>query len=227
MNAKTQSQVAQATNVTTANIDNGFDEEVSTGEARRPYALLEDESRIQVVITSFTALGNESFRGDDGKVTESYKISLQMTSSRLRKYEDGGEAKGNVEFNSKYTFSMHEKSKMVKDGLLEALGADLTKVYKLNEFAALVLGKVVSGRVKHRKYKTKEGVEAIAQDLEAFKVVKEPMDTEELILGWRVPFTLVKKHPDKMCLPAKAIRVGGKAQPCASWQPADSTEKIV
>lgn len=213
------------TNPATAPIDNGFDEDVSTGETRRPYALLEDESRVQVVVTSLTAIGNESFRGADGKETVSYKINLQLTSSRPRRYEDGEEAKGLVEFNAKYTFSMHEKGRMATEGLLEAIGADTTKVYKLNEFAALVLGKVISGRVKHRKYKTKEGAEAVAQDLEAFKPVKDPMDIEEIVANWKVPFALVKKHPDKPCLPYGALRAGGKAQPVATWAPAEAMEE--
>lgn len=171
-------------------------EEVSASGAGRKLLLIEEETRLKLFIDSMTIIGLEDYTGADGKTTTNYKIGLGFTSNREQKYEDGEGTGRKVTFFKVFTFSFHEKSGMVKSGLVEALVYDTSNL-KLTEFLAACVGKQISAMISHRKYKNKQLQDSVAMDIEKFKKVVETEDFEDAVSAWEPPFMAVKLYSDK------------------------------
>jgi len=172
-------------------------DEVDASGASRKYQLLEEETRLKLIIDSMLIVGLEDYKGDDGKVTTNYKIGINFTSNREQRYDDGEGSGRKVTFFKMYTFSFHEKSGLIKGGLIDALGYDITASTKLTDFLAGCVGQQVSAMINHRKYKTKQGQDAVAMDIEKFKAVKDKEDFDDSLSSWTVPYLAKKSYPDK------------------------------
>lgn len=168
----------------------------------KPYAKIEDETRLTVVVNSIYVIGDEDIRQPNGSVKTRFAVGIQYDSLRALRFEDGEETGRNHSWFNAITFSFHDKSTMVTSGLAAALGIPKDKTL-LTDFIKLGLGKQISARVKHRKY-TLDGVEKTATDLEAFKAVLQTEDFKEVISKFLPHRQAVKRYPAcKFCFAAQ------------------------
>lgn len=167
---------------------------------------LAEEIRIPIMITSVTLVGNEVFKAADGKETISYKLGLGLTSNTPYVSESGEVIEGFHEFFTRYTASTAPKSGMFKDGLVEACGlgdaSDLTKMVNA------LIGKKISAMTKYRAYKTRNGENRIAVDLEKFKALTTEEDFKDVESVERIPYTASKNYVGKKII----TTVNGKAK---------------
>jgi len=180
-------------------------EDVSASSSRK-IKLVDEETRLKFTIDSITVIGNEDFKGPDGKTTTSYKIGIGLTSNRPQRYEDNGEETGRyVNFFMPMTLSFDPKSNIIKCGLADAVGHDLSKV-KLVDVIGSFVGKQVSGMILHRKYKTQDGQDRVAMAVEKFKPVQEEDDFSEALSKWEPSYMAQKKYADKRVITLANIR---------------------
>jgi len=182
-------------NVTTEDIYGlGGNSSVSALNSRK-MQLIEEETRLKFVIDSICVIGNVDFKQPDGSTKTSYQIGVGLTSNRSQRYEDNGEDTGrNVSFFLPYTLSFNPKANLVKSGLLQAVDYDLSLV-TLPQIIGGLVGKQVSAMIAHRKYKTKDGQDAIAMDVEKFKPVTDQDDFAEALAKWKPNFMAAKRYP--------------------------------
>jgi len=167
----------------------------------KPFAKLEDETRLTVIINGIYVIGDEDIRQPNGSIKTRFAVGVQYDSLRALRYEDGTETGRTHSWFNAITFSYHDKSTMVVSGLAAALGIPKDKTL-LTDFIKMGLGKQVSARVKHRKY-TLDGVERIATDLEAFKPAPQTEDFKEVIAKFIPHRQAVKRYPGcKFCFAA-------------------------
>jgi len=180
---------------------------VSATSQGKPFALLEDETRLKVLVSAVYIIGNEEVAQPDGSKKTRYAIGVQYDSLRSLRYEDGTETGRTHSWYQTYTFSYHEKSNLAKTGLLEACAVDL-KQPTITEFIRAVLGKQVSGRVKHRPYE-KDGQKKVSCDLEALKIVSEQEDFATIIAAYKPHRQVLKRYPACRVITA-GMRIAGK-----------------
>lgn len=167
---------------------------------------LADEIRIPIMITSVTLVGNEVFKAVDGKETISYKLGLGLTSNVPYVSESGEVIDGYHEFFTRYTASTAVKSGMFKDGIVEACGlgdaSDLTKMVNA------LIGKKISAMTKYRAYKTRNGENRVAIDLEKFKALTTEEDFKDVEAVEHIPYAATKNYVGKKII----TTVNGKAK---------------
>ena len=155
---------------------------------------LQEELRIPVMVTSVTIIGNETFKGNDGKETTKFKIGVGFTSNAPHVSEAGEPVEGFHEFYAKFTATTNIKSSLVKSGLPDATG---TK--NAGDLKTLVngrIGKKVSAMTKYRTYRTAQGEDRVAVELEKFKPLTTAEDFSEVIKAQHIPFLAAKFSPD-------------------------------
>lgn len=181
-------------------------EEVSFGSS--PAKLIADETRIPVIVSSITIIGNEVFKDKTtGKETVSFKIGIGFTSNVRRVSEDGEDLPGTYTFYEKFTASTHSKGAMHASGILDVIG---TGWRNLSALVSALLGKQMTAMTSHRKYKDKQGNEKTAVDLEKFKKIEADVDFTEALETWEVPFLAAKMYPEASIVNMDHFKSGGK-----------------
>jgi hypothetical protein len=181
---------------------------LEAGQNGKPFALLDDEIRLPVIISALYLVGKESIKQPNGTLKDRYAIGLQYDSLRPLRYEDGEDTGRKHSWFNVTTYSFNDKSTLSVSGLLNAVGHSPT-VITTPDFAREVLGKQVSARVKHRSYES-EGKKRTIAEIEAFKPLLDKENFNECIDMWYPHRRAIKKYPGCMVLSYKMLRDGAK-----------------
>ena len=178
------------------------------GQNGKPFALLDDEIRLPVIISAFYMVGKESIKQPNGTLKDRFAIGLQFDSLRPLRYEDGEDTGRKHSWLNVMTYSFNDKSTLSLSGLLNAIGHNPTATLT-PDFVKEVLGKQISARVKHRTYES-EGKKRTIADIEAFKPLLDQENFSECIDTWYPHRRAIKKYPECKVLSYKMLRDGAK-----------------
>jgi hypothetical protein len=180
--------------VTTTPLYDEFGVEIhAASQPGKAFALLEDETRVNLIASAVYIVGNESIKQPNGTMKDRYAVGLQFDSLRALRYEDGIETGRTHSWFKVLTFSYHEKSTMATSGLAAVLAIPKDKD-KLTDFIKAALGKQLTARIKHRKYEV-SGETKIATDLEAFKPIVGEEDFKGVIASFVPHRQAIKRYP--------------------------------
>lgn len=155
---------------------------------------LQEELRTPVMVTSVTIIGNETFKGNDGKETTKFKIGVGFTSNAPHVSEGGEPVEGFHEFYAKFTATTNIKGSLMKSGLPDATGTK--NAGDLKTLVNGLIGKKVSAMTKYRTYRTAQGEDRVAVELEKFKPLATEEDFSEVVKAQHIPFLAAKFSPD-------------------------------